>query len=218
MNKLAASLIALAAISSPTLAEEYGVYNNQLPFPTTVDWNGFYVGITGGGGGGKSASQSNVTVIDISGGSLGLRAGFDMQMESLVVGGLATVQIANIYGSGACGLNVATCEATLDSIATLEARVGFAADKALAYIKGGIAYGHGSADTDPFWLDYYYGDFGWTIGAGMEVEVIDNVTVFAEYSYLGLLPHTIPAATLQPASFVMNKNAHLINAGINYRF
>ncbi len=76
-----------------------------------------------------------------------------------------------------------TINGSLDYFGTVRARLGYAFDKFLPYITGGAAWGH---------VDYgnIYGvgtsstNWGWTIGAGFEYAVTNNITAGLEYLYV----------------------------------
>jgi outer membrane immunogenic protein len=85
---------------------------------------------------------------------------------------------------------------------SLRARLGFAIDRAMLYVAGGVTWARISADH------YFYRDgdgslafttsinrTGWNIGAGLEYAFVNNWTVGVEYRYTdyGSVTHNIPA-------------------------
>ena len=93
-------------------------------------------------------------------------------------------------------------KASLDWLGTTRARVGFVAtpdNRLMFYGTGGFAYGGGSSNFSVF--DATHGRFwsgnpsctrvGWTIGAGAEYAITNNITIKGEYLYVDLGSSTI---------------------------
>lgn len=87
----------------------------------------------------------------------------------------------------ALGLPVGSVESELDWEGAVRARLGYAVDRFLPYIAGGVAFGRlsGEAFND---VGVSVGsddqtNTGWTIGAGLEYAFTDNVVGRAEYRY-----------------------------------
>jgi len=115
-------------------------------------------------------------------------------------------------------------------IATLAARFGFAADRALFYGKvgGGWVGNNGFTLTDLTTGQVFTGETsrtlsGWMVGAGLEYAFTDNWSAKFEYDYIGLggrsftLPGIIIPA-LAGDTITSDHNVQLIKLGINYRF
>jgi outer membrane immunogenic protein len=64
-------------------------------------------------------------------------------------------------------------------------RLGYAMDRFLPYIAGGLAFGELEADYDFGGISDSFSDtmFGWTIGAGFEYAITDTFTTRFEYRY-----------------------------------
>src|SRR4029077_7950689 len=102
-----------------------------------------------------------------------------------------------------------------------------------AYITAGVAVGQvkatgsvtgfdavGNGLTDAF--SYTMTKAGWTIGAGLEMQVFGNWSAKAEYLYmdfgsLGIAPSLSPDPTV---AVVINPRVtdHIVRVGVNYRF
>lgn len=220
----AALALSTTLLCAPAFAGEYTtsspdkptLFDDFVPLPSVVDWGGFYLGILGGGGVGTGSG--NRSTIPLSGATIGLRGGLDMQFDNIVVGAALSVERSNIGGTAVCFNPVFTCDGGVQTLGRLEGRLGFATDAAMIYAKGGAAYAYGYADADPTYNDYYFGTWGWTIGAGMEVMLSDNISAYAEYSYIDLFEHTAPAGTTSNSASTLNSSFHLVNVGLNYRF
>src|SRR5579871_6636880 len=129
-------------------------------------------------------------------------------------------------------------EVKMDWLGTTRARVGFVAtpdNRLMFYGTGGVAYAGGKANLNVFdarngW--YWSGEksdtrFGWTIGAGVEYAVTNNITIKGEYLYYNLgstnavtVPN-VAASTFVPGSYGTAKVTYegsVFRAGVNYKF
>ena len=158
--------------------------------PATYDWSGGYVGVWGG------VACIDGTMIDNTGGFTylnagcggkgGVLAGYNYQMDSLVIG------VEGDWGkSGKIAENndpTADFSYALKDIATLRARVGYAIDDTLLFATAGGAWARGdldgiiSATPDHLIADH----FGWTIGGGIEQAVTDSFRLKLDYLYTSL--------------------------------
>ncbi|HOV04543.1 MAG TPA: outer membrane beta-barrel protein, partial [Kaistiaceae bacterium] len=109
----------------------------------------------------------------------GLLAGINYQVGQLVVGFEGDYTGTNFNGRSA--FPGSAIRGDIDWMATLRGRAGLAVDRYLVYGTGGLALadvalaGYGTADGANL--------TGWTLGAGVEAAVTDNVVVRAEYLY-----------------------------------
>jgi outer membrane immunogenic protein len=179
------------------------------PAPPAFSWSGFYVGVHGGNGWGSShwtltsaippsafpivGTQENMRSSGILG---GVQFGFNHQFGNWVAGLEAELSLID-SDSGATvllpgTLAVETGRSQTNWLATFTARGGYAFDRSLFYVKGGLA---GAEFKDTAWAEDVAANFfnfgnqtdahlGWTIGAGYEYAILDNWTAKIEYSYL----------------------------------
>ena len=132
----------------------------------------------------------------------------------------------------------ANASARLNWLGTTRARIGFVAtpdNRLMIYGTGGIAYGganghasiYDSANDIGYWGSKSSTRVGWTIGAGAEYAITNNVTIKGEYLYYSLGSTTATIAPglnylLDPAtSWVtakVNYNGSIFRAGVNYKF
>src|SRR5262249_57552319 len=70
-------------------------------------------------------------------------------------------------------------------LATVRGRRGYALDRFLAYFTGGLAVGDINANR-PGLPGGSISNAGWTVGAGLEVGLVSNVSLKAEYLYVDL--------------------------------
>ena len=193
---------ALMALSTASFASDLEVAQGVPAVPATVSWTGFYAGAQAGVGwrfldiyapyGNITGNYSNVTASGFSGGLFG---GYNFQFTNRVVVGLeidasygemegnAPVYRAN--GSpptgGQRGMQTAWSGAG-------RVRVGYAFDRFLPYIAGGIALSDlttvrsasGAATPLVSWSNSMV---GWTLGAGLSYALTNHIVVRAEYRY-----------------------------------
>jgi outer membrane immunogenic protein len=127
----------------------------------------------------------------------------------------------------------------LEWLGTTRARVGFVAtpdNRLMFYGTGGFAYGGGSRHFDVFdslngWDWNGNGGSqtrtGWTLGAGVEYAITNNITIKGEYLYYNLgssrsvIAPNLFANTAWPASYAtakVNFDGSIVRAGVNYKF
>lgn len=123
-------------------------------------------------------------------------------------------------------------------------RVGYASERALFYLKGGVAWSHNEFDFQVIETSSLLGSsrsgsfnsdadrWGWTVGTGFEYALSNNVTAFAEYNYLAFgsqatslacTSATInttpqPCATIANALVDTNQQINQVKLGLNVRF
>jgi outer membrane immunogenic protein len=180
--------------------------------PPVYNWTGFYVGINGGGAWGRSdfstpfASGSFDTRGWLAGGTIG----YNWQMSQFVFGLEGDIDWAHIDGSAVCG-GVTICEVRNNWLGTARGRLGYAFDRIMPYVTGGLAVGGiktGIAGVG----DTHDTKAGWTVGGGIEAAIAGPWTAKVEYLYVDL-GHTTSLLG-SDAKFRTN----IVRAGLNYRF
>ena len=189
-----------------------------VPIMAAYNWTGFYVGIQGGYGFGDGIVHRQGALssgkFDYTGGLVGATIGYNQQFGNLVAGVEADYAWAKISGSTAVGCAAPGCKTELRSFGTVRGRIGYAFDRFMPYITGGLAvadvYGRAGAFTGS--------DFqaGWTIGAGMEAAVWQNISVKGEYLYYDFGRNNYNTVAVPAIS--TNAKGHIIRAGLNYKF
>jgi outer membrane immunogenic protein len=203
---------ALGAVSTPALAADLGVAE-PLPAPPVVaaqpanDWTGFYLGALAGWTWADFGTDAAAGDVDADGIDGGIYAGANWQWGNFVVGGEADFIISGVDGSEGA-LNV---EQGLNG--SLRARAGVALDRFLAYGTGGAALTEAElsnaagSDSSTLW--------GWTVGAGVEALLTDNITSRVEYRYTDYEDDTF---TLGGAPVNSDLTTHSLRAGVGYKF
>lgn len=245
----AAAFFALSTVAMAADAVVYEPAPDASVIPV-FSWTGAYIGLNAGYGGGKAEHPFSITdtttvpATTLLSGGLdfnssgfvgGAQVGYNYQIDQFVLGVEADIQGANVKGEGSLTLtdnlgNVldARLGTKLDWYGTVRARVGVAAtDRFLVYATGGLAYGRttsyarGTLGGATFDESAKETKTGWTVGAGAEYAVTNNVTFKTEYLYTDLGKANLYSDELIPginANLDREFNFHTVRVGINYKF
>lgn len=197
---IAASAAALLAASSAQAAD---VVANQEPAPVVAapafSWTGFYGGAQIGGSWsdtdlkGHFLGSKQGFSPDPSGFIGGIYAGYNYDLGNNIVIGIDTDWVwGDMDESDSRTLASGTkIEGKLKEkwAGSTRARVGYAVDRWMPYIAGGVAYAkvdsHFRAKSALGTIGYSDSDTltGWTIGAGFDYAMTDHIILRAEYRY-----------------------------------
>ena len=193
--------------------------------PTIYNWGGVYYGINGGYGFGKSQwtnpALGNATTgtFNLSGGLVGATVGANVQADAFVFGVEGDIDASWLDGKSSTGLCTAvTCETRNTWLATVRARVGYAADRILFYGTGGGAIGNIQAGLNGNFDKSTKG--GWAAGAGVEAAFTDNLTGRIEYLFVQLQNGacSTPGNCGIPAGDTVKFSTSMIRVGLDYKF
>ena len=184
----------------------------RAPVMPYYNWTGYYVRINAGGGWGDS-DWAGVRSIDLSGGLIGVTLGYNWQFGQFVAGLEGDLNWTNIEGSAACVV-VGTCRTRNDWLGTVRGRLGYAADRFMPYLTGGLAFGNVEASSPTGSADDT--NAGWALGAGLEFALAGNWTAKVEYLYVDL--GDITCATCFPGGVRVDYTASIVRGGLNFRF
>ncbi len=244
---------------SPVLAADLGAYKAPLYAAPAFSWTGFYIGGNVGSGWGTTESSANLGVLGpllAPGATLsatlpvtsqtfngflgGVQGGYNWQFGTFVLGVEGDFDWSGLQGNAPCVL-LFNCNTQHKYIADVTGRLGVVAfDKALLYLKGGVAW----VDSD-----YTIGNSatiglggasasiaanaaasatrtGGLLGTGIEYAFLPNWSAKIEYNYIDIGKDTynfnfstVPATTGVPAiPIAINESVHVIKAGVNWRF
>ncbi|MEM6617363.1 MAG: outer membrane protein [Pseudomonadota bacterium] len=232
-------LIASVALIGSAQAADFKPSIVPAPIVTPAfSWTGFYVGVTAGYGEGEFPTDADDRAAAVLGNPAisftddisdaeglfgGIVAGYNYQINQFVIGVEGELLLSEIEDK----FNIAGAvpgEASLNYLGLITARAGFAPlERVLLYVEGGYAFGEAEVDADLIAVAAPTGDVsdsnihhGFTLGGGIEVAVMDNVSVRAEYSYvdLGVEVFDLGPVTDVDAEFEGN----LFKAGVNFLF
>lgn len=218
-----AALVALAAAAQVGAAgaADLGVRYPQQPYVKAplynpaFSWSGFYLGLNGGGGWARS-TWDRTGGFDLSGGVIGGTAGFNWQTGQVVLGAEGDVDWSGLSGTTAAGCP-AGCTTRNDWLGTVRGRAGYAFDRFLPYVTGGLAAGDIRA-SPPGFSGASQTNLGWTVGAGLEVAIAGNWSAKAEYLHvdLGSFNCGLNCGLVAPDNVSLQANVG--RGGVNYKF
>ena len=137
-----------AAVASPSFAADLPrpAYKAPPVYVAPFSWTGFYVGINGGYGWGKSSWTEPLTSLstgDFStkGGLVGGTVGYNLQTGSWVWGLEGDFDFSWMKGTETTICGTPGCETKNTWLATTRGRIGYAWDRWLPFITGGLAFG-----------------------------------------------------------------------------
>ncbi|MBJ6987302.1 outer membrane protein [Devosia sp. MC521] len=193
------------------------------------DWTGIYAGAVGGYVWGRSevidpTGGLPTTIVNPSGGQVGITAGVNGQFDQFVLGLEGEILWSGVTGTAPIPTFTDITTVKSNWQGAIKARAGVALDKVLIYAHGGLAFAdyYSSVHTagGALLVDYRTSRTGWTVGAGVEMAVTDNVTIKAEYAYTDFGKwtgvYTTPAGTPFDTDFTYH--THAIKAGVNFHF
>lgn len=230
-----AAVAALALTASVAAADTFIVGGEQIAH-VEQRWDGAYVGVTGGRTFGKVQDISNASASaqDTVGLTGGVHAGYNWQLDNGVVLGVEGDILAGgpktEWASGAYrGSDV------VNATGSVRARLGYSInDVALPYVTAGVAgahtthtlgctvpgHGFGSCKTG---FDTEANQFvlGYTVGAGLELAVSENLSVRGEYRYTKFQDSAVtlvdPNALAKSGRNFASDN-HAVLVGLSYKF
>ncbi len=207
----------------------------------STDWNGIYVGLSGG------VAGVNATLVDLDdevfddegaiadlsniAGIYGIQAGFSWQMGAVVLGlegDFSGTGLDEGYGfDDAAPSSDEFASAKMNWLSTLRAKAGLAYGNTLIYVTGGLAFADVEfcATEDPTGCngtnnDEVQGDeilTGFAAGTGVEFKMSDALSLRTEYLFVGLDKDEF---TNSPAmgsdSISLDTDVHLFRIGLNY--
>ena len=219
-----ASIGALAVVTTMGAANAADIQRRQA-MPTKApayvqmyNWTGAYVGINGGGGWGRSDTSAPFASggFRTTGGVVGGTVGYNWQAGPTVFGVEGDIDWSNIRGSATCGAGF-SCETKNSWLATARGRVGYAFDRFLPYVTGGLAVGDIRAAT-PGFVGASNTSAGWTAGAGIEFALPGNWSAKAEYLYVDLGKFNCGTSCIALPTDNVSMHDNVVRAGVNYRF
>ncbi|WEK52560.1 MAG: porin family protein [Candidatus Kaistia colombiensis] len=234
---LGLAFIAACGFGSAAHAADLTVVEEAVVTATPVfNWTGFYAGVHGGYGWAKlDSADTGVLGGDKPDGFFGGgQLGYNYQFSTNVVLGVeADASFGNLKDSESwtvlapIDLNVWS---KLDAFGTVRGRVGYAADRFLPYLTGGLAWARAEQEISAtanvqdtqFTLLSAGGTktfTGWTVGAGLEYAITTNITAKVEYLYADLGSKDFSGlAAEQNIQYKGDLTMQTAKFGLNYKF
>jgi outer membrane immunogenic protein len=208
----AAAMIALSATS----AQAADVIEEAV-----FDWTGLYAGLNAGYafGGNDDVGYlpgANAGSLEINGMFGGAQVGYNYQVDNIVMGVEGDFQFSGISDEDSNG----GYDSSNDNnyFGTLRARAGFAADRALFYVTGGLAYGGFDYEVNaPVGPDISedYSTWGYTVGGGVEYAFDESWSMKLEYLYANFGEEQLDNGGFETHA---TPDFHSVRVGVNFRF
>jgi outer membrane immunogenic protein len=213
-----ATVTMMGAANAADIARRQAMPMKAPAYYAPYNWTGFYVGINGGGGWGNSDWDAGTgsSGRNTSGGLVGGTIGYNYQMGQAVFGIEGDIDWSNMRGSSSAAPCTTSCETRNSWLGTVRGRVGYAFDRFMPYLTGGLAVGDvqanaagfgGSRDTNA----------GWTLGGGLEAAIAGPWTAKIEYLYVDLGNSNCSVGSCAVSTNV-DFRTNVVRAGVNYRF
>lgn len=199
------------------------------PVMAAFNWSGFYWGLNGGwatGDAGLSNAGGSVSV-DIDGGFFGGQIGWNWQAPGSpwVWGVEVDSAWADIGDSASTTIGGATFTASsdLDYFGTARLRVGYAWDRVLWYVTGGLAWASNeisfgvTAPAGIAGISSSNTHVGWTVGGGVEWAFADPWSVKLEYLFMDFGNEGYFGG-VGAGGFDADAQIHTFKIGVNYRW
>jgi outer membrane immunogenic protein len=186
------------------------------PAYVAYNWTGLYAGINGGGAWGSSRWDSTGG-FNVSGGLVGGTLGYNWQLGTWVVGLEGDLDWADIQGTVTTGACPAGCQSRDNWLGTIRGRVGYAFDRWLPYVTGGLAVGGVQASV-PGFSGTTSTQAGWTAGLGVEYAVTTNWRAKLEYLHVDLGSFNCGLGCGPAAANNVNFTSEVVRGGVSYRF
>ena len=230
MKKILLSATALVALSATAFAADLpSRVAAPSMAPPVFTWTGLYVGASVGIAKSSATDTEYVDFVDststawtvasaANGVTGGVNVGYNWQTGALVFG--LEADIAALNNSSTVVDTASNVEKhAISSLGTVRARAGYAIDRALLYVTGGLAYGYQKDSL--FEGSPYYGSVsgwktGWTLGGGIEYAITPNWTVRAEALYVDLGKKSVSDIGCDQITF--KTTATVARVGVNYKF
>jgi len=231
---LCASL-ATAAFAADLPSRKAPAVAPALPIFT---WTGFYIGANAGGvwtrdgvtdqlPGSYGAIPGNSNTRSPSGFVGGVQAGYNWQLDNIVLGLEAELEgtsaKSTFFYPAIFGGPAASHSSSLPVFGDLRMRVGYAFDRWLPFVTGGIVVGNFKNSlvdpSEPFSFNRGSSSTGFVLGGGVEYAFDAHWSAKAEYLYMQVSDKNA-GGLIGGAyySFKFKDSAQVARVGVNYRF
>lgn len=209
------ALAGIAAIGLASAASAADLLVNAAPSYETVSpagaWDGLWLGAFGGYGWGTITNPDgafeDAEDFDANGWLLGVNATANFSLGNGVVLGVITdAAWANLSGE------TEPLSYSVDWLASARGKLGWDAGTFLPYLTGGLAVAGATFDDGEVKDSQTH--LGWTVGAGVDVALTENINLTAEYRYsdYGTSEYEVDKGT------DLGLKTSTVTAGISFKF
>lgn len=235
-----AAALAFAITTNASAADLAGpVEPRVITAPLGINWTGAYAGINVGYGHSLSDWRffqfDTINRHDGGGVIVGGQLGYNYQFaNNIVLGFEGSASWADAGGRSTCPNPIFTCGTNTGIYADASLRIGYAFDRLLPYVKGGVAFiereQFSFLNANPSVRSRSGPDvnIGYLVGAGVEYAVDERWSAKVEYNFIGFgdrstgfVPPTAPIPGDGTAFFSNARTRgadHIIKVGLNYKF
>ncbi|MBB2970419.1 outer membrane protein [Mesorhizobium sp. RMAD-H1] len=202
----ALTALSISAMAADAIIEQPPEPAAPVEVAPQYTWAGGYTGLYGGYSWGKFDTDA-VGEIKDNAPKLGAYAGWNFQQDNFVYG------VEGDAGYSWLKEEKLGLEAKQGFEGSLRARLGYAMDPALLYVTGGVAGAKIELDDGVNKEDKFRA--GWTVGAGAEAFITQNIIGRVEYRYtdFGDKDYDLGASTVSS-----DLKTHDIRLGVGYKF
>lgn len=216
-----ASALLFGAASAANAADLIVEDAPMAEIAATGDWTGAYVGGHLGWVSGTVDFETLPTpgftgTYDIGGWLLGAQGGYNWQMDTFVLGVEGDVSLGDVTSDLDETIFI---DRHVNWEASLRARAGVAFDAILLYATAGVAVANSTSELFGI-VDDTQTHVGWTVGAGVEAMVAENVSAKVEYRYSDFGAAQYDFFTIIPPGLSTESTItqHSLTAGVNFHF
>lgn len=195
MNRIAITLMAgVAALGFASATQAADLIVDYAPMSPGIvdvsgDWDGPFVGVFGGYGMADAdhVSGPGTNDLELAGWLLGVNAGVNFTVsEGIVLGVVGDLAWSDITGDDDGAFAFDTTH-TINWQGSVRGRVGFDGGAFMPYLTGGLAFANATRTTSAGVDNTAEATHvGWTVGAGVEFAVAENVSLDLQYRYSDL--------------------------------
>jgi outer membrane immunogenic protein len=223
----------LVAASSGAFAADLPVKAPYMAPIAYYNWTGFYIGGNVGGAWETGTISDDLFGVSFShtrsgfigGGQIGYNWQFSPQFVLGVEWMFDGTDLKSNFGPVADGFGgLVSASEKVDWLTTVTARLGYAANNWLFYVKGGGGWVHDTArvtdvDANANVVSASISDTkgGWVVGGGIEYGFTPNWTGKVEYQHLGL-ENVTSAGPFVGESVTLSRHFDMVTVGLNYKF
>ena len=229
----------MSAVLATLLGGVSGAMASDLPHrpvpvvqPPAFTWTGFYIGVNAGLGWSNSGTinisdpivgNTSINTAGTTGFVGGGQIGYNWQHQRWVFGLETDIQYSDLKSGVAWAAYEWFGYSSSNSqyFGTVRGRVGYAFDRTLFYVTGGLAYGGLNSN----WWHGTTSNTGWTLGGGIEYAFTDNWTGRIEGLYVDLNSGTHTGSHTRNGvlgtynvSGTSGEGGGVVRAAVNYKF